>query len=135
MLSERDRRAAFGYYGAGGDVYLMNLELGAIMPLEGWLNETLGDEFRFIIDTVEPEPLDFPEQHTDEEFEALFEEVPPEALEEAKEHLSSITKEKRTRAENRHMIEHLAKEHPELSVAEIAARVGVSTATVRKHIK
>ena len=127
MLSERDRRAAFGYYGAGGDVYLMNLELGAIMSLEGWLNETLGDEFRFLIDTVDPEPLDFPEQHTDEEFEALFEEVPEVALEEAKEHL--------TRAQKRHMIEQLASEHPELSVAEIAARVGVSTATVRKHIK
>lgn len=127
MLSERDRRSAFGYYGVGGDVYLMNLELGAIMPLEGWLNEALGDEFRFLIDTVDPEPLDFPDQYTDEEFEALFDEVPPEALEEAKEHL--------TRAQKRHMIEQLASEHPELSVAEIAARVGVSTATVRKHIK
>lgn len=129
MLSERSRRSALGFYGSGGEVYLMNLEMGSIMSLDGWLDEALGgvDEYRFLIDTVEPQPLDFPEQHTDEEFEALFEEVPPEALEEAKEHLN--------RAQKRHMIEHLAKEHPELSVGEIAARVGVSTATVRKHIK
>lgn len=128
MLSERDRRSALRYYGNNGDVYLMNMELGAIMSLDGWLDETLGNEWRFLIETVEPQPLDFPvEEHTDAEFEALFEEVPPEALEEAKAHL--------TRAQKRHMIETLYAQHPELSVGEIAERVGVSAATVRRHIK
>lgn len=134
MLSERNRRSALGYYGNGGNVYLMDLALGAIMSLEEWLDEALGNEFRFLIDTVDPEPLDFPvELHTDEEFEQLFEEVPDVALEDPEEAPSE--KPKRTRAENRHMIEILHANHPEMSISEVAERVGVSKVTVRKYWK
>ena len=132
MFIEKDIAAAICAWTEGKEVIVMDLEEGRNVTMDDFMNNT--SWVHFLVNESAPAP-DPEEQHTDEEFEALFEEVPEVALEEAKEHLSSITKEKRIRAENRHMIEHLAKEHPELSVGEIAERVGVTAATVRRHIK
>lgn len=124
MFIEKDMCMAICEWNEGKDVMVMDTLSKEIYPISEFISNP--GFLHFLVDEPDDAP-DPEEQHTDEEFEALFEEVPPEALEEAKEHLN--------RAQKRHMIEHLAKEHPELSVAEIAARVGVSTATVRKHIK
>ena len=125
MLVEKDLPAAVLAWSYGKEVIVMDRIEGVNVTMDEFIANSPG--IHFLVNEVTDPPAPDPEQHTDEEFEALFEEVPPEALEEAKEHL--------TRAQKRHMIEQLASEHPELSVAEIAARVGVSTATVRKHIK
>lgn len=123
MFIEKDMCMAICEWNEGKDVMVMDTLSKEIYPISEFISNP--GFLHFLVD--EPDDAPDPEQHTDEEFEALFEEVPEVALEEAKEHL--------TRAQKRHMIEQLAKEHPELSVAEIAAKVGVSTATVRKHIK
>lgn len=134
MLVEKDLPAAVLAWSYGKEVIVMDRIEGVNVTMDEFIANSPG--IHFLVNEVDDPPAPDPEeQHTDEEFEALFDEVPEVALEEAKEHLSSITKEKRTRAENRHMIEHLAKEHPELSVGEIAERVGVTAATVRRHIK
>lgn len=126
MLVEKDLPAAVIAWSYGKEVIVVDRIEGVNCTMDEFIANSPGIHF-LVNEVTDPPAPDPEEQHTDEEFEALFEEVPPEALEEAKEHL--------TRAQKRHMIEQLAKEHPELSVAEIAARVGVSTATVRKHIK
>lgn len=127
MFREGNWREATSAWMANKDLIVMIKDLMFAMSFEEYMDFLHKDRKTiFMID--EPEDLPDPEEeHTDAEFEALFEEVPPEALEEAKAHL--------TRAQKRHMIETLYAQHPELSVGEIAERVGVSAATVRRHIK
>lgn len=124
MFIEKDMCMAICEWNEGKDVMVMDTLSKEIYPISEFISNP--GFLHFLVDEPDDAP-DPEEQHTDEEFEALFEEVPPEALEEAKEHL--------TRAQKRHMIETLASEHPELSVGEIAERVGVTAATVRRHIK
>lgn len=123
MFIEKDIAAAICAWTEGKEVIVMDLEEGQNVTMDDFMSNTTW--VHFLVNESAPAPD--PEQHTDEEFEALFEEVPEVALEEAKEHLN--------RAQKRHMIEQLASEHPELSVGEIAERVGVTAATVRRHIK
>ena len=131
MFVEKDMCMAICEWNEGKTVMVMDTISKKIYPISDFIGNH--GFLHFLVD--EPDELPDPEeQHTDEEFEALFEEVPEAALEEAKEHLSSITKEKRTRAEKRHMIETLAAEGS-MVVSEIAERVGVSAATVRRYIK
>lgn len=130
MFEERDWRGAFCSWAEDRETLALFRDRNVTLTFEEYMEFMHRDrKVIFLVDTPDPEEL-----HTDEEFEALFEEVPEAALEEAKEHLSSITKEKRTRAEKRHMIETLAAEGS-MVVSEIAERVGVSAATVRRYIK
>lgn len=124
MFVEKDMCMAICEWTEGKEVMVMDTISKKIYPVSEFVSNP--GFLHFLVN--EPEDLPDPEEeHTDAEFEALFEEVPPEALEEAKAHL--------TRAQKRHMIETLYAQHPELSVGEIAERVGVSAATVRRHIK
>ena len=126
---EKDIDAAVVAYVMGKDVMVMDCETKQIVTMEDFL--AAQDYLHFLVDEDEATEEE-PEMYTDEEFEARFEPVPEEAPEDPEE---PATEKKTTRAEKRHMIERLAAEHPELSVGDIAERVGVSTATVRKYIK
>ena len=127
MLVEKDLPAAVIAWSYGKEVIVVDRIEGVNCTMDEFIANTPG--IHFLVNEVDDPPAPDPEeQHTDEEFEELFEEVPEVALEESPE-------PKLTRAVKRHMIEQLAKEHPELSVGEIAERVGLTAATVRRHIK
>lgn len=124
MLIEKDLPAAVIAWSYGKEVIVIDRMGGVNCTMDEFIANSPG--IHFLVNEVTDPPAPDPEEHTDEEFEALFEEVPEVALEEAKEHLN--------RAQKRHMIERLAAEGS-MGVSEIAERVGVSAATVRRYIK
>ena len=117
MFEERDWRGAFCSWAEDRETLALFRDRNVTLTFEEYMELMHRDrKVIFLVDTPDPEEL-----HTDEEFEEQFEAVPEEP-------------KKMSRAEKRHMIETLAAEGS-MGVSEIAARVGCSVATVRKHIK